>query len=83
MAITLSLLIWPCLLALINQQSKLQCQRRAGTRIAEMNNEISKLNENRKALIKDKDHIEKVARDKMGWSGSEELIYKFDDEEQK
>ncbi|MCK5707005.1 MAG: septum formation initiator family protein [Candidatus Aureabacteria bacterium] len=51
-------------------------------RIAEMKNDIKYLNENRKALIKDKDYIEKVARDKMGWSGSNELIYQFDDEEQ-
>ena len=40
---------------------------------------IMDLKERQRALIHDKESLEKVARDKLGYSSSEELIYQFDE----
>ena len=40
---------------------------------------IMDLKEKQRALIHDKESLEKVARDKLGYSSSEELIYQFED----
>jgi len=46
--------------------------------IALKEKEIKNLKQRQKALIEDKDLLEQIARDKLGYSNSEEIIYKFD-----
>ncbi|MBN1521504.1 MAG: septum formation initiator family protein [Candidatus Aureabacteria bacterium] len=43
--------------------------------------EIKDLKERQKALIQDKESLEQVARDKLGYSSSGEIIYQFEEEE--
>ena len=50
--------------------------------IQEKEKEIIELKERQKALIHDKESLEKVARDKLGYSNSGEIIYQFEDESQ-
>ena len=47
--------------------------------IAQKQKELQDLKEKQKALIQDKDSLEKVARDKLGYSGSNEIIYQFNE----
>ena len=51
-------------------------------KITEKNKLLKDLKEKQKALVKDKEYLEKIARDKMGYSGSKEIIYQFEDEDQ-
>ena len=44
---------------------------------------LRELKEKQKALVQDPEYLEKVARDKLGYSGSDEIIYRFNDEGQK
>lgn len=55
------------------QEEKLDAQ------VQEKEEHEKKLKETQKALIYNPDSLEKVARDKMGYSGSNEIIYQFED----
>ena len=48
--------------------------------IEKKDKDIMDLKERQRAMIHDKESLEKIARDKLGYSSSEEIIYKFDDD---
>jgi cell division protein FtsB len=48
--------------------------------IADREKNIDELREKQKALIHDPASLEKIARDKLGYSGNNEIIYQFEDE---
>jgi cell division protein FtsB len=54
-------------------------ERTLDKEIADKQAEIDDLKERQKALTEDREYLEKVARDKLGYSGSKEIIYQFED----
>ena len=55
-------------------------ERNLDQEIASKNEQVMDLKERQRALIHDKESLEKIARDKLGYSNSGEIIYKFDDD---